>query len=447
MQVNKKDISSVITEFSVIVPAADVQQEVEKWLVKRATTLKMDGFRKGKVPLDVVRQHYLDQAEAASIEEIIQKFSSQTLKNEKLEPIARPRYRLDSYERGKNLSFTLTVEQTPYFDLKDLKTLKIEKIKCDITPEEIDSEFQKFCDDYKKPLPAQKMVENGDFVRISCQTMCCGKIAKELCVEDIRVRNGYTAHNEFLDLISAQLLGKSAGDSFEFKEHFSKNFPIKTYADKKALITLKVLEVLPLSKAVFSEAEAKEMGFETFEKFKESFEQTLRNRRNETLKLCHKRAVLDALAKEYSFDIPETIVDNDFQNVWRYVKPEIDEARRVDDEDVRGKTDEDIAREYREVSIRRVRLGFIINKIAENQKISVTEKHIQAVLSQEITKYPGKEKELLQFYKKNPQAMERLLAPVLEDLVVEKILELSTSIEKIISKEDLTGLLNEILPE
>lgn len=448
MQFTKKDLSTVMTEFSVMVPIDEIQKEAEHWLAHKATTVRVPGFRKGKAPVPVIRQQYHDEAQAAAVQSVVQKSSSEILSGEKIVLVSRPIYDITSFDPESGVSFTLKVEKQPEFDLIPLEELKIEKVRCDITDEEIEAEFKKFCDEFQKPVTVEgKTVESGDFALVKIEADCGGKKVPELSREGVRLQCGGESSDPIFLRMSPELLGKKVGDQFQVRLEMPKKFGLKSCAGKHVVFHVTVQEVQVLKHVTFDDEEAKANGFESLEKFKESFGQTLQRHRQNSLKICHKRAVLDLLAEKYTFDVPESVVDSDFRSVWRFVKPEIDAAREADDEDVRGKDDEAFEAEYREVSTRRVRLGFVIRKIAVERKVELTQEQVQQVVSQEIARYPGEEMNVLRFYRKNPQAIERLIAPILEDLVIDTILSAATIEEKTITKEELDTLLEGILPD
>lgn len=447
MQFTKKDLSSVTTEFAVIVPIEEIQKEADVWLAHKAATVRMPGFRRGKVPVSVIRKQYHDEAQAAAVQSVVQKNSSKILSDENITPVSRPTYDITSFDSTSGVGFTLKVEKQPEFTLIPLEELKIEKIRCDVTDEEVEAEFKKFCDEFKKPVTTEgKISEEGDFANVSIEATCSGKAVPELKRERVRMSCGDDDRDLLSQAIGKELIGKKAGDAFQVKVDLPKDFGLKSCAGRRVALDVVVLEIQPLTHVEFTDEEAKEHGFESLEKFKESFAQTLHRHRQNSLKICHKRAVLDALAEKYTFDVPDSVVDVDFRGVWRFVKPEIDAARAVDDEDVRGKSDKDLETEYRDVSVRRVRLGFVIRKIADEKQLELKQEQIQQALGQEMARYPGEEREVLQFYRKNPQAIERLVAPLIEDQVIDTILECANVEEKIVKKEELEEILSGILP-
>lgn len=446
MEIKKENISAVTTKFLVTIPAVEIQKKMDQWFVRKAPSIKIPGFRPGKVPLDVIQKRYSDEAEKESLQSIVQETLSQTLEKEKIKPIIHPYYHIDEYKKDEKFVFSLFVDEAPNIALKDFKELKIEKIVCEITDQDVEKAYDDFYKNYKKYLPVDKTVEINDLVRVDLETLSGNKLAQTLSGQNIPIQITASQKNEFIEVISSHLLNKKAGDTFSIKYQLSKHFQNKELAGKKLTINVKIVEVDALSNTEFNNDEAVALGYKDLTAFKAALKENITEGRTKSINLYHKRHVLDALAEVYHFDVPQSLVEDDFKNVWRYVSQELTEARRNNDEEVKDKTDEEIAKEYLDVSNRRVRLGFVIDKIASEYKITLTKEQVQNAIFAEVSKYPDQQQELLKFYNKNPQAINRLLTPLLEDLVIEKVMELATVNEIKISEEELQERLKEILP-
>lgn len=446
MELNKEIVSPVTTNFTITIPAAEIADKITEWITERAKTVKISGFRPGKVPLSIVRQNYADQAEATVIRDIIQNAVQRILKDEKLEPIVRPVYQIDEYTPGGDLKASVTIDTAPQFDLKDFKEIHIEKIVNEPTEEELEAEFQNFVKEYKKfTLIPDTEVQMGDLVLIKILTQVGGRPVSSLSMEST-IFNIQPSDDEFHTVLMKNLLGQKPGSEVEIKHTMSKNTHIKQIAGKKVTIHVTPLEISRLQPTEFTEEEASRIGYENIDIVKEKIYEGARAQRQSVLQLCNKRSVLDALAEVYTFDVPESLVENDFKKVWEYVAPELENARANDDADVKDKTNEEIAAEYRAVSNRRVRLGFIIDKIAKEYDITIKQELVAQALQQEVERYPGEEREVIRFYEKNPPALYRLINPLVENIVVEKVLELADIKEIPLSKEELDERAKEVLP-
>lgn len=445
MQVNKENISNVITKFSVKVPSSDINKEIDSWLERRSKDVKIDGFRKGHAPIEKVRQNFLDKATYSSIESIVQKTVSNILKENNLKPITTPTYSIDSYDDNKDLEFSIFVEEQPKLEIDDLKKIKIEKVKCEVSDSEIEEEFKRFSKDYVKPSPVKNPAQNGGFAKVNIEVFSGGKLIEEFSIKNYLLKLD-DADNEIVFAVVKNCIGKKAGDKFDCKVTLPKKLNDKKYSGKKLNINVDVIEVLELQSADFTEEEAKTLGFENIDKFKEFLKQTLIERRNNSINIYHKRLAMDSLSDFYKFDVPKSLVDKDFNRIWEYIYPEIKQAKDSGDKEFEGKTIEDIAKEYYEVSNRRVRLGFVIDAIAAKFDIKVSDDQIKEAVLDEMKKAPGREKEILQYFGNYSNA-QHLATEILENLVINKVLEDATTSEKSIKKVELDKLLDDVLPD
>lgn len=445
MEIKKEVVSPISTKFVVQIGAEEVANRIDQWLVGRAASVRVSGFRPGKAPLSIVRQRYLDEAESQVVHDLVQEAVRKKLDEENLKPAVRPQYSIDSYERGGALAFTFTVDVEPIFEIQDLKALKVEKVRCDITDTDVDEAYERFSQNFQKPIAVKEALGEGDAAVISVKTIVGGKRVEAFSSEEM-VFPMQPVQDEFLEKIRQNILGKKAGESVEIRYTMSKHFRDKRLAHKKIIVQVNVTEVRRLAPASFTDEEAEALGYKDMAAVRERLKERLVSDREAAVRLCHKRAVLDALADAYQFEVPASLVESDFRRVWQYVAPELAAARASDDEEVRGKTDEEVAKEYRDVSDRRVRLGFVIDKIAKAHKITVTEEQITEAIRREVQQNQGHEAEVVRFYQKHPQAINQLLTPLLEDLVVNKVLEMATTTEKKMEKEAFLKRLEEVMP-
>ncbi|MDR2464594.1 MAG: trigger factor [Holosporales bacterium] len=445
MQISKVHNSSVEIKFLVVIPAEDIEKRINEWIDKKSETLKLDGFRKGKVPKHIAIKNYVDQAESFAIDNAIQDYVKKILDDEKLAPASTPLYQVTAYERGKDLSFSLIVEQAPSFDLMNMKDVTINTVQCDLTQEEIDKSFNEFCANFQRPIPVQRDAQNGDIVNFACTVVHKGQIIDDLCHKNITVCVGgsYDEQNNFIKHMAAVVFeGKSLGSSVTQSIRVPKIKKFGKYADKKVELTFEITEISSMSQSELDDAGLKWLGFNDIDSFKKHLEEQLRKEHQKKINLLRKRSILDTLSELYSFDVPKSIVDKDFNEIWKYVSAELKEARSVDDADVRGKTDEEIANEYRDIAKRRVRLGYVISKVIEAEKLSVTSDRLKMAVEEELSNYPLEQDRILTFYSQNPEALKKFYPTVLEDLAVEHLLKNANVVEKNIAFNEFTELWN-----
>lgn len=448
MKCEKKEISTVVKEFAYTASKEEVEAKINEVLDEWCQKAKLDGFRKGKAPHALVLKSFKDKIENEALERLVKQSLAEARKENEGEIVATdPRYRVTAYEPGGNFSFILTLEFAPKFELLPLKDVKLEKILCEPTPEDLEGKYETFKKNYKKLQPTEEAIAKSDLVTVSFHSTCVGRPVKELSAPESFIRAGEERDNLFLDPIARDLMGHTKGETFTVDIQMPSGIKLKSCDGRLVSTTVTVNDVKRLVAADFNDEEAKALGFKDLEVFKKQFIEEAKARSESSLRLCHKRAVLDALADAYSFDVPTSLVRGEFSRIWRYVKPELEKARAEDDEEIRGKTDEEVQKEYNDLALRRVRLGFILNKIAEEQKVQLTPDQVRQAIAREMPADPTEAQKFVKFIQKNPGAVQQILAPTLEEVVIDKIFELADVTEKKITTKELDELLKDILPE
>ena len=180
---------------------------------------------------------------------------------------------------------------------------------------------------------------------------------------------------------------------------------------------------------------AKALGLESLEKLRETVKQRLEQDRTAASRLKLKRALLDKLNIGYDFELPPTLVDNEFQAIWRQVTSDLEQSKRSFEDE--GTTEEKAKAEYQDIAARRVRLGLILSEVGTRNKIEVTDDEVNRALLERVRQFPGQERKVYDFYRNNPQALAEIRAPIFEDKVIDFIAELASVTEKPVTAEEL----------
>jgi trigger factor len=444
----KKTISEKLKqEFHVVIESGDIDRRVMDSLASKSKKISMPGFRPGKVPMNVVRQRYEGSVIQEVLSDCIQDTSRKLLKEHKLKPAIQPTYTLDPYVHGKDFSFHLHVETLPEIALHDYAKIKIEKIASTIDDKDVDQAIE---DNAKtrmffRPAAKNAVPATDDRVIIELETRVGKNLLKSFTGKDISIRVG--TKNFLFDFIEDALLTKKVGETFTIEHTFDGKYPQKTLAGKTAQFTVTyishdVLKALPVGPEYIEAC-----GFESMDAFKEQVRRNLEQEQKHKIHLYHKRILLDALSDVYKFELPESMVKSEFDSIWQRLKAEMEEARKqgaLDPED--DKSDAELTKEYEVIAERRVRLGLLIAEIAQKEGIRLTDKMIQDLIIQEARKYPGQERQVLDYYRNTPQAIDMLTAPALEDMVVLFILNKIEGKEKMLKSDELLKRFVGILP-
>ena len=394
MKVTKVVSDNLKQEFQIVIENDAITNRMTDVLIEKSKTLSMPGFRPGKVPMAIVRQRYEESALREILDFFIQDASRTVLTENKLKPAFQPTYEMDSFEFGKDLSFRLSVEVLPDFDLIDYDAIKIEKISSPITEQEIDEAIQNYSGTIKRFKAADKKTapKEGDCLTISAETKVKNKINDSLTFKERKIILDGT-QSDFAD-IEAVLKTKKAGDTFVHEQNFPSSFPQKNLAGQKAIMTITVVAHEVPNDAPITDVEIlKESGAESMEQLRDRVRANLTKDRNHYIHLYHKRILLDAMSTLYTFDLPQRMVDAEFETIWSRLKAEMDDARRTDTLDAEDDRPEDVLKaEYMDIAIRRVRLGLVIAAIAQKEKIFITEEQVRHLIVNEAMRYPGQEK-------------------------------------------------------
>jgi trigger factor len=253
----------------------------------------------------------------------------------------------------------------------------------------------------------------------------------------------------FIDNFEEQLTGTKAGDHRSVKVTFPANYGAQELAGREAVFEVDIKELKKPVPAKLDDELAKKMGVESLDKLREMVQAQLQADYDGYTRLKLKRALLDSLAEKHSFPVPAGMVDIEFETIWKRVEEEM-QAESASEEPAKakktasakgkkGKTEVDPQQEYREIAERRVRLGLLLNEIGRSQNLQVTKEELNRALALEARNYPGQEKQVFDFYRQNPQALENLRAPLYEDKVVDYVLTQVKLSDKTVTKEELTA--------
>ncbi|HZP18929.1 MAG TPA: trigger factor [Bauldia sp.] len=440
MQVTETLADGLKREFKVVVPAA----ELDTRLLNRLDTLKNEvrikGFRPGKVPVNHLRRLFGKSAMAEIVQNVVNEVARDTLTERGERAAMQPDFKLpeDEKEADKvlagqaDLTYTMTYEVLPKIELQDFKNISVERLTANISDEEVEAEVNRLADNQRSFTPKDGKAEKGDRVTVSY----VGKI-------DGAPFEGGTDDNAVLRLGTSQLIpgfaeqieGMRAGEEKTISVTFPENYGAKNLAGKAATFDIKVKEVAAPDELKIDDELAKRVGLESLDKLRQAIRQQMQNSLIALSRTHLKRHLLDQLDEMHKFDLPKGMVDQEFENIWNQVTSELAQAGRTFESE--GTSEEEARKDYRKIAERRVRLGLVLSEIGEKNKIAVTDEEAQRGLTAQIRQFPGRERELIEYYRKNPEALASVRAPIFEEKVVDFLLELVKVRDRTVSREEL----------
>jgi trigger factor len=275
-------------------------------------------------------------------------------------------------------------------------------------------------------------VASGDRVTVSYAGKIDGEAFEGGTGEDIVVNVG---SNTFIPGFEEQLIGMAAGESRTVKVRFPNNYLAEKLAGKDAEFEVTAKAIEAPGEITVDDAFAKSLGLESLDKLKDAIKDRLTREHTAASRQKLKRVLLDRLDELHKFDAPPTMVEDEFNNVWRTVLSDLESQKKSFADE--GTTEEKAKAEYRAIADRRVRLGLVLAEIGEKNNIKVTDEELSRAAADRARQFPGQEQQVWEYYRKNPQALASLRAPIYEEKVVDFIVELASVTDKPVSREEL----------
>jgi trigger factor len=337
-------------------------------------------------------------------------------------------------EGKSDLAYTVAIEILPPIELADFKGIQLERLNAEVAESEVDEAVARIAEQ-SRPFAARPeggKAESGDRVVIDFTGKMDGTPFEGGTGGDVTVHLG---SGTFIPGFEDQLVGVAAGEKRTVNVTFPQVYPAAHLAGKNAEfdVTVKAIEA-PQAVTVDDEF-AKSLGLESLAKLREMVKERLTREHAGMSRQRVKRKLLDELDARHKFEPPPSLVEDEFNNVWKTVLDDLQSRKRTFEDE--GTTEEKAKEEYRGIAERRVRLGLVIAEIGERNNIKVTDEEISRAVMERARQVPGREQEVWNFYRNNPDALASLRAPIFEDKVIDFILELASITEKTVTREEL----------
>ncbi len=442
MEVTETTHEGLKREFRVTLPVTDLDARVTERLTEMKDRVRINGFRPGKVPVDHLKKVYGRAVMAETIDSLVRETNAKIVSDHGLKLAAEPRVTLpeDKEEVEKvisgktDLSYTVAVEVVPQITLADFKTVKLEKLVADVTEADIDDGVRRLAEQNRTYTARADggRAETGDRVTVSFKGTIDGEPFEGGSAENVAMVLGSMA---FFPEFEEGLAGIASGETRTINATFPADYPDPKLAGKAAVFEVTASGVEQPNELTLDDAFATSLGLESLEKLRQAVKDRITQEYARASRHKLKRALLDALDALHRFEAPPSLVENEFISVWGAVQADL-KAQNVTFED-EGTTEEKAKEEYRGIADRRVRLGLVLAEIGERNNITVSDEEVSRALVDRARQYPGREREVWDYYQKNPNALATLRAPIFEEKVVDFIVELADVSEKKVAREEL----------
>ncbi len=435
MQVTETSAEGLKREFTVVVPVDDVEAKLVTRLGEIGATVSIPGFRPGKVPTALLRKRYGEAVRGEVLEQTINESWQQALTEEGLKPASEPKVEIVTFEEGTDLEYKLNVELMPEIKPVDFSTLKLERKVVKVGDDEVDQTLQRLAESRKNfaAISGKRALKEGDQVVIDFNGTVDGEEFAGGSMTDFELELGTGG---FLPGFEGQITGMKADDNKEVKVSMPEDHPNDQLKGKELLFDVTVKEIREASPVAVDDELAKANGVKDLDAMKAAVSEELGREYGQLSRAHLKRSLLDELSDAHDFELPEGILDGEFDAIWQQVM----DAKERDalDEDDKAKSEEELKERYREIASRRVRLGLLISEVGQSNNITVTQDDLNKAMQAEAARLPGHEARVFEYYQNNPEAMQELQAPIFEDKVVDFIVEMATVTEVETTVEELS---------
>ncbi len=440
MQVIETLAEGLKRELKVVIPAKDMEARMNERLAETKDKVRINGFRPGKVPFAHLKKMYGKSIMAELVNELVREKPTEILSERGEKSATQPEIAMteNEAEADKILSaeadfeFTLAYEIIPAIELKDVSGIKVTREVVDIDEAEVTEQILKIAENARTYESKKGKAANGDRVTIDYLGKVDGEAFDGGKDEDAELVLG---SNRFIPGFEEQLVGLKAGDEKVITVTFPAEYPAANLAGKDATFDITVKDVAAAAEVEINDDLATKLGLESADKLKEVVRGQIESQYGAMTRQKVKRQILDQLDELYQFDTPERLVDAEFDNIWRQINTDLEQAGKTfADEDT---TEEEARGEYRKLAERRVRLGLVLSEIGEKAGVQVTDEEMQRSLFEQLRQFPGQEKQIIDYFQKTPGAAASLRAPIFEEKVVDHLLSEVKVTDKTVSKEEL----------
>ena len=482
MQVTETNAEGLKREFRVVVPAGELEEKVISRLGEIGRTIQLRGFRPGKVPMQILRQRFGNSVRGEVLESTLQDTSADAIREHNLRPALPPKVDVVSFSEGTDLEYTMSLEVLPDIPEPSFADLDIERLIVEVPDEDVDRAIERIAEQQRKTEIAERPAESGDIIVVDIEGRSGEQEIPGASGKDRQIVLG---SGGFIPGFEEQLIGAGAGEHRTVRVTFPEDYGAPDFAGKDAVFEVDVKEVRQRLPLVIDDELGKAVGLESLAELRQEVRQQMQRDYEGASRLRLKRSLLEKLAQNYDFAVPPGMVELEFENIWRQYEAE--KAREAQPEAVASEAasdageagsaetatgeagvaapapepqneagvgaaqdgerqagstedEETLKVEYRRIAERRVRLGLLLAEVGRSNNITVTQDELNQAITREARRHPGYERQVLDFYRQNPEAVGNLRAPIFEDKVIDFIVELAKVEERKISPQDLLSL-------
>ena len=435
MQIVEKTNEGLKREYALTIPAKDIEARIESEVKKIAPQVRMPGFRPGKVPANLIKKMHGEALHNDAINATVRDSVDSLIRDKELRPALQPRVDFaPGYERGKDAELTVELELLPDIEAPAIEGLTLERLVVPVSDAQVDEQLERLASGQKsyKDAPKTKKAGEGDQLIIDFVGRVDGEEFEGGKAEGAALVIG---SGQFIPGFEEQLTGVKAGDKKTIKVTFPSDYPAANLKGKDAEFDITVQALKVEGETKVDEDFAKSLGIESLDKLRELLRGQMEQESAGLTRTQMKRQLLDKLAADHDFAVPPTMVDAEFEQIWRQIEAEVAKEENPDKARKEAEAEKD---DYRRIAERRVRLGLLLSEIGQANDVQISNQEMNMLVQQAAQQYrPEDRQRFLEYVNNEPMAQAQLRAPLYEDKVVDFLFDKAEITEREVTREEL----------
>ena len=417
MKVTVDSKKGLKTNLKVFVEKKTIEEKMGVRLTELSKTVNLKGFRPGKVPADVLKRQFGKAVYGEVLDQILKETSTKAIEEKKIKVAGQPKLDLKSYGEGKDLNYTLEIDELPSIKLKSIENIKFIDYEIKVTEKEIEKRIDDIAKNQNnfKDKNENETAKNGDLVAFDYDATIENKSFEGGQGKNTQIVLG---KDLFIKGFDKQLLGVKKNQVTEVTATLPENYPKKEFVNKKANFKCKILNVKKPETVKVDDQFAKNLGAKDLKDLKQLTNKQIENQYKMSLEELSKEKILNQLEKMHDVQLPDNLVQQELTIISQHLKKEDKEKNKKESEKIAKK---------------RIKLGLILNELGEKNNLKVDEQELRNEIQKQVHSMPGQQKQVLEYYQKNPSATTSLRGSIYEEKIINLIKQKSKETKKTIS--------------
>ena len=425
MKVTVESKKGLKTILKVFLDKKAVEEKIDTRLSELSKTINLKGFRPGKVPADVIKRQFGKAVYSEVLEKILKETSSQAIDEKKIRTAGQPKLDLKTYGEGKDLNYTLEIDELPKIKLNPIDKINYTDYEIEISESETDKKIKEISQNQNnfKDKKDNETASEGDLVVFDYEASIDGKNFEGGVGKNTQLVLG---KNLFIQGFDKQLEGVKKNQIKDVSVNLPENYPKKEFANKNAIFKCKILNVKRNFPVEVNDGFAKNLGAKDLKDLKQLISKQIQNQYKMSLEMISKEKILDKLEKMHEVELPENLINQELEIISQGIKKEDLEKDK---------------KEREKMAKKRIKLGLILNEFGEKNNLKVSEDEIKSEIQKQVQSMPGQQKQILDYYQKNPSLAANLKGSIYEEKILNLIKKKSKQTKKTISLDEAENIL------